>query len=884
MDYPIWNIPYFGGGALVALIAVVHVYVAHLAVGGGLFLVLTEKRALRDNNRAMLDYCRKHTKFFLLLSMVFGSLTGVAIWFIIALTNPTATLTLIHTFTFAWATEWVFFLTEIVTLLVYYYTFRTMRPEAHVKVGWLYFFSGFMSLVLINGIICFMLTPGAWLETGDFWDGFFNPTFWPSLFFRALMGFSTAGLFGFFTASLWGEESVRGELARYNALWTCIPLALMAPAAWWYFAVLPEPNQGMILGANTEIGPFVRSLLAVAPAILALALGMALKLPRGARRWASVLLLALGLAQIGSFEWIREASRRPFVISGHTYSTSVRVAEAATLDEKGWLKTAKWVKNKEITDANRLDAGRELFQGQCQACHSVGGPVNDILPLTAKFSVFGMDAQLDGQGKLRTQMPPFMGTAEERLALAEYVVVTLHGGDKPAYSGDDKSMTATPVEVPPFDKGKDEYVLLAWNNLGMHCISDSDPWWVLLPPANDIYAQLVRRGETPEVVTEGVTLHYAVEKEFENPARHVRFWEFAKSLFGAEPPENVGLAGKGLSGEMELNGDLRCFHADLIPVTPYPDAGGFNPYPLFTVEARDESGKVLARTRIVAPTSTEMGCRNCHGGEWRVAGVAGFTDETSRDVLAVHDKINGTDLVAQAEAGQPKLCQSCHEDPVLGAKGRPDTLSFPAAIHGWHANYLTGRGAEVCAACHPNNPEGPTSCLRGVHDERGLDCTSCHGVLEDHALSLLKKEQEAGKKNAARLMAHLTPRGVADVAAVNGRTPWLQEPDCLNCHAGFAPPETMDAFNTWTKGGAELYRLRRDDMDALMCEACHGSTHAVYPARVDSGYGEHRDDIPALQYMGKAQPMGKDGNCGVCHVDTEYTAKDSAHHPMGLRE
>ena len=72
-------------------------------------------------------------------------------------------------------------------------------------------------------------------------------------------------------------------------------------------------------------------------------------------------------------------------------------------------------------------------------------------------------------------------------------------------------------------------------------------------------------------------------------------------------------------------------------------------------------------------------------------------------------------------------------------------------------------------------------------------------------------------------------------------------------------------------------------MDALMCEACHGSTHAVYPARVDSGYGAHRDDIPALQYMGTAQPMGKGGNCGVCHVDTEYTAADSAHHPMGLR-
>ncbi len=57
MDFPIWDIPYFGGGALVALIAVIHVYVAHFAVGGGLFLVLTERKAQKENNPAILEYC-----------------------------------------------------------------------------------------------------------------------------------------------------------------------------------------------------------------------------------------------------------------------------------------------------------------------------------------------------------------------------------------------------------------------------------------------------------------------------------------------------------------------------------------------------------------------------------------------------------------------------------------------------------------------------------------------------------------------------------------------------------------------------------------------------------------------------------------------------------
>ena len=38
MNYPVWELYYAGGGFLIALIAVVHVYVAHFAVGGGLFL------------------------------------------------------------------------------------------------------------------------------------------------------------------------------------------------------------------------------------------------------------------------------------------------------------------------------------------------------------------------------------------------------------------------------------------------------------------------------------------------------------------------------------------------------------------------------------------------------------------------------------------------------------------------------------------------------------------------------------------------------------------------------------------------------------------------------------------------------------------------------
>ncbi len=208
-------------------------------------------------------------------------------------------------------------------------------------------------------------------------------------------------------------------------------------------------------------------------------------------------------------------------------------------------------------------------------------------------------------------------------------------------------------------------------------------------------------------------------------------------------------------------------------------------------------------TRAVAPTATEMGCRNCHGGEGRVDGVAGFSDETSAAVLAVHDKHSRTALLKMAEAGKPRLCASCHMDPATGTEGEPDLLNLPAAVHGWHANYLQGRGAEACAFCHPSHPDGATMCLRGGHSVN-LDCTNCHGTLEDHALSLLVAEKEKGKPGAERLIKHLKPRAVDTMDEVVGRMPWLQEPDCLACHEDFERPDpaTASAVYQWVEGPA----------------------------------------------------------------------------------
>jgi hypothetical protein len=473
-------------------------------------------------------------------------------------------------------------------------------------------------------------------------------------------------------------------------------------------------------------------------------------------------------------------------------------------------------------------------------------------------------------------MPEFVGTQHEMEALAAFIAVDLN---KKEMITTISQFDPEPVEneIPPFDRDKDDYVLLAWNDLGMHCISDCDPWFILLPPANTLEAQLIKRGPAPEILSEGFELRYRVQEGYENPSNHVEFWEFADSYFGVDLEANVGLAGNGMNGTFKWSDDRNSFMAEMIPVLPYKDDGTFNPYPQFTVEAVDMStNEVLMTTKVVAPVSTEMGCRNCHGGGWRFNNVSGVTDETAINILAVHDRLNGTELLTSAEAGNPILCQSCHADPALGAEGKPEHNNFSAAMHGWHANYMFVEGAKACVMCHPASSKGNTRCNRGVHPQLGLNCVYCHGTLADHAAGLLNAQKETN--SSARLIRNLQTVYAPAPDQVNPRLPWIQEPDCLGCHDDFGQPEkNPSAFNKWTDGFSGLYRIRTDNV-GLRCEACHNSTHSLYPAR--NAFGKNWDNTQPMQYSNIPLPIGSEESCEVCH---KQKMEAPVHHPNMLK-
>jgi len=847
MNYPVWQLDFLGGGLPVALIAVFHVYIAHFAVGGGLFLALAERKAIRENNPAMLAYVRGHARFFLVLTMVAGAISGVGIWFVISLLNPAATSILIHTFVFAWAAEWVCFLVEIVSLFLYVYSFDRLAPGRHQLLAWIYGGVAWMSLFLINGIIGFMLTPGDWLATKNVWDGFFNPSFWPSLAFRTFFALIIAGLFGLVTATWLKDPSLRTTLTRFCARWLLLPFLFFLAAAVWYRAALPPDLQEAIWTRMPSARPFIDGFLVGAPVLALGGLLLMARLPAGLSRPLAILLLLIGQLLMGCFECIREGGRRPYILRDYLYATSVLRDDVRRLQTEGMLTAAKWVRHRQITEDNAREAGRDLYNLLCLSCHAIGGPMRDIRKLAAPYTPSGLDAMISGMHTFHPVMPPFTGTAEERRALAWFIAHGLNGRSDPPPA----RLAGKLAEIPPFNPQSDRFVLVAWSTLGMRYVAEVKGLLSLFPPGNGLQAQLIERGETPEIVNQGVHLRYRVEHGFVGPD-------------GQAAP----------SGDMLPEEDV--FTAEGIALYPV-SAQGFDPYPVVTIEARDESENILAMTKVVAPVSTEMGCTTCHGGAPEPDDHAGLNRQTALNILEAHDRLSGTSLLVTEQSGKMVRCQSCHADVMVRAKGEPDRLSLSASIHGFHVHYLRDKGAEACSFCHPASPTGATRSLRDIHSALGLDCTNCHGSMEDHALGLLQLERLAGKQQAARLMTALTPRAVAAIDAIVPRKPWINQPDCLHCHVDYQPPATDTTINTWTEGEQALYRNRTDESGRLFCAACHSSPHALYPA--NNPHGDQLDALQPLQYQGNRLPLGANRACSVCHT---VAMDDEMHHPNSL--
>ena len=713
MNYPVWQLPTLGGGSLIAIIAVLHVYIAQLAVGGGALLWWMDRRAWRDGDAGLESWVRRHVKFFMLLTMVAGGVTGVAIWFVIGLVHPAATSTLIHAFVWGWAVEWVFFGVEIVSLLLYHYRFDSMPRTNRLAVAFIYAASAWLSLVVINGILSFMLTPGAWLQTHDFMDGFLNPTWLSSTVFRSFVCVVLAGLFGAVTAVREGDAQQRRLLLRSCVGWIGVGAVGVAASGLWFLRTVPVEIRQRALVLNPESAVFIAAFLVGSAAVVVLGALLLVRLPRGLQAVLVAGLVLFGLVWTGGFEYLREIARKPYIISGYMYANGLLVEDMDALDADGVLARARWVEHHDMDDQHRLQVGRELFDLQCHACHTPDGWYNALKPRTSTLTVRGAEA-MAGLGEVRDYMPPFVGTADERRALATWIVDGL--GEQRYGVWPEKPAAQQRAGPPPLREG--DYVLLAWNDLGMHCVSDAEGVFEILPPGNTLQAVLIHRGGRPEKVTGGVTLRYRAPEGHEHPSRHVALWEMSAALLGAPLAVDAGLDGAEMSGAMRYDPDAGAWSSGAIPVVPYTDDGGFDPYPVFTIQALGADGALLASTQVVAPVTTELRCLHCHGPDyWGTPHGAGLNDVTASNILLLHDRDNDTHLAALAGQRSPGSAPTATPTRRWAGRGIPSGSACPRpSTAGTHTAW-TCRERRPAPPAIPPISRGPPAvsgvCMRG---------------------------------------------------------------------------------------------------------------------------------------------------------------------------
>jgi len=349
------------------------------------------------------------------------------------------------------------------------------------------------------------------------------------------------------------------------------------------------------------------------------------------------------------------------------------------------------------------------------------------------------------------------------------------------------------------------YVVLAWNDLGMHCLNPSYDTAVILPPYNTVFAQVVQRGAPPRLVTSGLSVEYRIVDNTVSSTKGSfgQFWTYVSQLFHTTLAPDTGLnletptLHNGLSGTMVARGDH--YQVNGIPLTPINDNNVWNPYQVVEVTVKDQGGAVVAQTRATVPTSDEINCAKCHTGN-----ANPFVD-----ILQKHDAAHGTTLMNQ----RPVLCADCHGSPALATSGPGSSGKYLSqAIHGFHAT--------LGAACYDCHPGTSTRCNRSLaHTASDGNCSNvnCHGSMAS----------------------------LASAIAAGTKVPWVNEPKCVTCHTGVAQVDT----------GTTLYR-NAVGHGGVFCAGCHGSPHAMVPSR------EASDNYQALQYQSVAKSLG---SCGVCH-------------------
>lgn len=447
MHYPFWYVPALTSPMWIAIVAVLHIYTAMYAVGGSILLALQTRLAYRTDDKDYLEYLRNHTWFFVLITLVYGSMFGVGIWWTVGLASPLATEELIHIFVLGWAMEYVTFILEILSAFIFFYYWGRLDPRTHLKMGWIYAGAAMGSLIIITPITAFMLNIGSWLPADGFWKAFFNPQAFPQILSRIGGSLMLGALYFFLHSSLkmGYNERLQEKISRESAKWAMYGAVLtIIGGIAWYFTLPPSAGAALVGAAVLNVLMVILFIL-TAGAVVMMYLGP-FRNPRWLTPGFAILFFGLGLAATGTGEFIREAVRKPYIVYNRVLSNQIRPEEVPNLQKNGYLAGGVWtsafIKDK-YTDAispdgkidgkrllalpmnERREVGRTIFMYHCNDCHAVDG-YSAVAQLSRGWDrtlVYDTVTHLD---QVHFFMPPWSGTDAEANVLTDYIMSVRH--------------------------------------------------------------------------------------------------------------------------------------------------------------------------------------------------------------------------------------------------------------------------------------------------------------------------------------------------------------------------------------------------------------------------------------------------------------------------
>ncbi|MDX1809621.1 MAG: cytochrome c [Sulfurospirillaceae bacterium] len=381
--FPLFYFPKIGSAWLMGITGTIHILASHTSVGASLLFAYLARKAYKENRPELYTYMKKYGMFLLIFSYVIGSITGPGIWYTATAASPRGISALIHNFVWVWATEWVFFVYEVLGVFALVYFIDKIDRKTHLKLTYTFALASLGTLFLIIGIISFMMWPGdnAFYLTGSASDAFFGTNTFPHMFLRIGFMIMMSGVIGLIITSAMRKENAElsNELTKTMGIVSIIGGFLVMIAFMWYVNTLPANALALLPIYLPEIIK-TRVILIIAFTLYFL---VAVFRPQYIGRTIAItMLFVIAVLGVWPGEKLRESLRKPYVAGQYVYSNQLIArdvpgkgikSDLPIVAKEGLLKVDPWIPTRlrVITPENKLEVGHLLTKIACSNCHSL---------------------------------------------------------------------------------------------------------------------------------------------------------------------------------------------------------------------------------------------------------------------------------------------------------------------------------------------------------------------------------------------------------------------------------------------------------------------------------------------------------------------------------